>query len=157
MGNSILIPFNDEYEKTINIDLAFIDKIIINKYFIGHKENIDKNINRENIKRIFQSDAENSLFTDLKNKYPNHSIATNYKVRDIIDLGKIKENLTAEEYIYLNNNASFNFTIYDTNGYPKKIIQACIGKHHNEEEWIKKDKMKEKVCKLAGIDFEEVF
>lgn len=155
--NSILIPFNDEYEKNINLNLAFIDESIVNKYFIGHKEFIDKNIDKKNIKRIFQSDAENSLYIDLKNKYPNNNIWPNYKVRDVIDLDNIKDNLTSEEYMYLNNNASFNFVISDKDGYLKKVIQACIGKHHNEEEWIKKDKIKEKVCKLAGVDFEEVF
>lgn len=156
-GNSILIPFNNKYEKDVNVGLAFMNEVIINKYFIGHKEYIDKDTNKENVKRIFQSDAENSLYIDLKNKYPNNNIWPNYKVRDVIDLDNLKNNLTSEEYIYLNNNASFNFVISDKNGYPQKVIQACIGKHHNEEEWIKKDKIKEKVCKLAGVDFEEVF
>ena len=77
----------------------------------------------------------------------------------MLNLDELKKNLTIEEYKYLNNNESFDFVIYrdDEYGYAKKVVQVCVGKHHNEEEFIKKDRTKKKVCELAGIDFEEVF
>ncbi|MDU5111725.1 MAG: hypothetical protein E6248_14885, partial [Clostridium sp.] len=156
----ILIPIEESYEKYINLDSVFIDKYILNKYFCEYNKNINTDTYIKNVKRLFKSDKEYTVYIDLKNKYSsNYIIGIKENIRHVLNLDELKKNLTIEEYKYLNNNESFDFVIYrdDEYGYAKKVVQVCVGKHHNEEEFIKKDRTKKKVCELAGIDFEEVF
>ena len=129
----------------------------MNKYFFEYNNKLINHNNQQYVKNVFQSEAEKDMYIDLINKYPNNIILINYKIKDLIDLNQLKNNLSNDEVEYLTGNSEFNFTICDLEGNIKKVVQVQRGIHHNQKEWIWRDSVKEKVSKLCGIEYEEVF
>lgn len=139
------------------IEPFIYDEIIMNKYFFEYNNKLINHNNQQYVKNVFQSEAEKDMYIDLINKYPNNIILINYKIKDLIDLNQLKNNLSNDEVEYLTGNSEFNFTICDLEGNIKKVVQVQRGIHHNQKEWIWRDSVKEKVSKLCGIEYEEVF
>jgi len=130
---------------------------MINKYFFESDQDIIIERKSNHIKNIFNSDVEKSEYIDLRNKYTEYIVLPNYKIKDIINLKDLKTLLTDKEFAYLINDASFNFVICDLEGDPLKVIQTSRHPKHNTEEWIEKDRIKKHVCKIIGLEFEEIF
>ncbi len=146
---------HDKYD--IYLEWLLEGYIIENNYFFNYNEVINIAKNASNIKKIFHSGVEESMYIGLRNRYPRNIILPNYNIKNIIDLDKIRKELSEDEYEYLSKEASFNFVVCNLEGIPIKVIQVQRGEHHNKKEWIVKDKTKEKVCRITNLEFEEVF
>ena len=133
------------------------EKYIINKYFFQYDNKLKINVVEKHVNNIFQSDAEKSMYLDLKNKYPDSIILINIKIKEILKISKVENQLNDSELEYLYSDASFNFLLCDLEGKAIKVVQVQRGIHHNEKKWIWRDSVKEKVSKLCGIEYEEVF
>ncbi|WP_302783019.1 DUF2726 domain-containing protein [Clostridium saudiense] len=133
------------------------EKYIINKYFFQYDNKLKINVVEKHVNNIFQSDAEKSMYLDLKNKYPDSIILINIKIKEILKISKVENQLNDSELEYLYSDASFNFVLCDLEGKAIKVVQVQRGIHHNEKKWIWRDSVKEKVSKLCGIEYEEVF
>lgn len=129
--------------------------MIFNKFYSKY-DNLSKINSKTHILNVFKSEAEKSLYIDLLNRYSKVIIIPNCKADSIINIITIKNLLLEEQYEYLRK-CYFDFVILDLEGNPIKVIELQRGSHHNKKEWKEKDLIKQELCNVAGIEFEEIF
>lgn len=153
------IEFNmwDNDKNYIDFSRMIREDFIINKYYFqDKKESVPDIDNTQFFNCIYNSNAEASLHMNISDKYLDSHVMVNVRAKTFIKENIIQTLVTPETYEYYKV-CIFDFVIYNYKGYPTKIIELQRGKHHNEIEWIKKDKMKKDICKSVGLEFEEVF
>jgi hypothetical protein len=155
LGCDLHLPYSGSYRGNFNSSIETSD--VINKYFFLYDTEIVEGTKSDSVNKIFNSGVEESYFIDYRSKYQRNILLPNYRVVDIIDLESFKDVLDKDEYAYIKNGASFNLVIADLEGIPLKVVQISRGEHHNDEEWIWKDNVKRKICKLAGLEFKEEY
>lgn len=133
------------------------NRYVLNKYFFNFDEEILYANKNENLLNLFQSQCEENMFNILVRKYPSNRIEINRRISDFINVEKFKSLFNKNEYNYLLNKAEVNFIVCDKKTNPIKVVQVNRGEHHNQQEWIERDKLKKKICVYAGLDFEVVY
>lgn len=166
--NELFFELNDYYinmERTLrnclSIDMEhnYLNYDIMINHFYFDQDNLigrSKKANKKLIINQFKSEAEKCEYINLKNKYENCIVLPNIKLIKLINLEKIKEFFTADEFVYLKG-CIVDFAICDLEGEVFKIVELQKGAHHNEKEWIKKDGLKARAASICGIDFIEKY
>lgn len=128
-------------------------KFMLNPYFFKKDivVNDKKNIN-------LKSPGEESMYSVLLNLYPSsegYKILTNPRLSEYIDMEYIYFLLQEEKANYVSR-CYVDFLILK-NEVPYKVYELQKGKHHNDKEWIRKDRIKKGACLLSGLEFEEYY
>lgn len=166
--NELLFKINDYYvdmrnalRKCLSIDMEYNylnHDIIINHFYFEQDSLINRNgkINKELIVNQFKSEAEKCEYINLKNKYENHIVLPNIKLKNLINLEKIKEMFDEGDYDYLKG-CIIDFAICNLEGEVIKLVELQKGIHHNEKEWVKKDRLKARAANIIGLNFIEKY
>jgi hypothetical protein len=155
------IKLSDYLHNKIEITIHNIVKkyktLEINPHYLNKpKAKLNKTSNSgQHIKSIFRSPQEAHSYQLLVKQHPHHTILPNVKACDLLTLESLIQEFTTEEMKYLNN-CIFDFVVIDHQGLPIKVIEAQHGRHHNLPIYIKKDHLKQRLCKMALIEFEEI-
>lgn len=137
----------------------FNSKYVINDNYIKKEIILNDNkllIDKGIIKKTLRSQAEKDIYTILKNKYKEYIILPNYYLHQLIKIESIRQIIDEKEFNYLET-CIVDFAICNNDGYLLKGIELQKGSHHNDPEWIWKDKTKKKLFRILGIEFEEMF
>lgn len=113
-------------------------------------------LNENSILTLFKSKVEYNKYHFLINKYRNCIIIPNVKLADLILIKTIESFYNADELRYLRN-CILDFVFYSEEGLPIKVLELQRGDHHNDTEYIIKDKLKKSAVKRIGILYEETF
>jgi len=142
-------------------DLQFINflncKMELNPYYFEQTDiDIYPAYNKSDVKNLFNSNVERNLYESLYHQYRNCIIMVNVRLSDLIELKSIESFYEKDELKYLNN-CIVDFVLYSKGGSPLKIIELQRGKHHDENDYIYKDKLKKTAIMRIGIKYKEVY
>lgn len=105
---------------------------------------------------LFRSNTEKNAHARLLQQHPKCLVVPNRLIRQIVDLERILPQLDPMERKYPWN-CEVDFAVYGSDGDILFVEEVQRGDHHNDPEWIKKDAIKRKVLKIAGIKLVESF
>jgi len=133
------------------------DGYLLNPYFVTSlpdasalKSDLDRSHN------LFRSNTEKNAYARLLQQHTKCLIVPNRLVRQIVDLPMILSQLAPTESKYAWN-CEVDFAIYNCDGDILFVEEVQRGDHHNTSEWIKKDTIKRKILKIAGVKVVESF
>lgn len=109
--------------------------------------------------RLFRADAEASQHIALQQRFPSAIIQANPRLSDVLGreaFTRLSKHFSEEDSRYLRH-CYVDWAIYDADGYPAWVIELQRGPHHDNADWLRKDRLKRKLCLAAGLRFEEKF
>lgn len=138
-------------------DMLFEKVEVLNPFFFKPEIIVDyPTFNKNMILPLFKSKVECNKYHFLINKYRNCIIMANVRLADLVVIKSIESFYNAEELRYLRN-CILDFVFYSDEGLPIKVLELQRGEHHNDIEYITKDKLKKSAVKRIGILYEETF
>ncbi|MBP1309198.1 hypothetical protein JOD82_002218 [Paenibacillus sp. 1182] len=106
---------------------------------------------RSNISRpIFFHESEINLYRVLLELFPQQFVFPNISLKTIMDVEKLRENLSSEQLNYLFM-AHVDFAIISTSSYIPILAIEKDSTYHDSVHSLKKDEMKNSIFKLSGI------
>lgn len=152
--------FYDEYGEEHEIAMenlsdyrhCYDEKYELNPYFFNP---VFVN-NKKNTK--FKSDGEKSIYSVLLNLYPSsdgYTVLNNPRLSDYINMDDINFAFEKEKALYASR-CFVDFLILKDD-IPFKVYELQKGEHHNEPDWIYKDRIKRIACLAGGLEFEECY
>jgi hypothetical protein len=142
---------------SLNEDKLFKKTEALNPFFFNTETIEDyPSYNESDIIPLFKSKVECNKYHFLINKYINCIIMANVRLADLIVIKSIESFYDSVELRYLRN-CIIDFVFYSEDGLPLKVIELQRGEHHNDNEYIIRDRLKKSAIKRIGILYEETF
>lgn len=139
--------FIDEYEKNNPVEINHSNSSNI-------KISMNSNLKTErNIINLFKSKQEYEFFYAISDKYPNYFTYPNVALSCIINFDEIKNELDSNESNYFFK-AIIDCVVFksDNNNFEPMYFFELDSIFHDDEKQIKKDKIKDKILSLAGVN-----
>lgn len=101
--------------------------------------------------RLFKSRQEENFYSALKESFPQYLIYPNVAVSCVIDLNRIRKDLTAAEIDYYFKSI-LDFVLFDPlNNYEPIYFFELDSKFHDSDSARRNDGMKNAICRAAGV------
>jgi len=106
---------------------------------------------RSSMKPLFNSQQEHSVYKILLELFPNYLIYPNMPLLNLFSFEQMKEILDGNEFEYFLK-AHVDFCITKISDYYPLVAFEVDSEYHDEEERIKKDEMKNRICCSGGLE-----
>ena len=106
---------------------------------------------KSSVKPLFNSPQEQNIYKILLELFPNYLIYPNMPLQNLFDFDQMREILNGNEFEYFLK-SHVDFCITKISDYYPLIAFEVDSKYHDEEERIKKDEMKNRICCSGGLE-----
>ena len=129
---------------------------ILNPYYFGEEGQI-RSPGASVGENLFRSHTERKAFYRLRAENPGAHIQSNRLLRQVIGfdaLQALRGSFDEKEYRYLWD-CELDFAVYSEDGSLVFVEEIQRGEHHDQADWVRKDAIKRRALKLAGVTFRE--
>jgi len=141
------------------VELRFINVGYLNPYFLGRAEPAVSTTPASTGDPLFKSQTEAKAFSRICGENPGTLVVPNRLLRQVVGFERLrglKDLFSSDDIAYLWQ-CELDFAIYNGTGTLLFVEEVQRGEHHDKAEWIRKDAVKRKALKAAGVILRESF